>query len=462
LTFAVPITARIPVPPLEPGQIPVQVEIMPENSGLLIAPTDLVYDGASGIIEMRNITHFSENWLMYFYQHVENACRQCDTYYDVWATAASTPEGIVATITSGREDNSIYQSDFCEAYAKDFWQGQQPGCCLLLREEREKCAPDCRCCMQELMEVESSGVDAAFGDCGIVSSDVTVRYPTCSDQTPQISTEWATASECPADMMLSIKIQPTRLDLAIGEQKDLNEVLTVSLSGTTPDGRTAFGPIQLVPIWSSEDPGIASVSSVNSKDFVCGVKVDETTLNASLSENPQMPTEDVNVVVKPRDMDGVWTLIPLSQEERCRFNFNNEWFDEDDFGAFDIQLAKTGVNDISASMVGVDSIMLGSWDSTTGAFTLATDTTSECRFLFDLYGEEICGDAIDCQFARCTNKTTIKGKISRGNTNLKADVSWYYSVTFSYAATSTRGETTWECEGSSEMIGSTKREFCRK
>lgn len=277
LTFAKPVTATVPVRPLEPAEIPVQVELDFVNEGLRIVPTDLRYDRSKGVVEIRNLRHFSEVDLATLYQLVEDLCRTCEKY-----DTLVVPE---------RPSGPILVSDLCAAYATDIWKDQQGGCCLLLQKERALCRPNCECCMEQLIDVEASGVDVTFGECQVLGSDVKVAYPACDDPTPQTHTATDLTPDCPKDMKLDIQMDPTNLQMYACETKNLREEVEVTLSGTS-GGSRVFGPVPMYPRWTSEDERIANV---NASDGLTTQKAGQVTLTASISRDPKMPTKELKV-----------------------------------------------------------------------------------------------------------------------------------------------------------------------
>jgi len=266
LTFAKPVTATVPVRPLEPMEIPVQVELDFDNEGLVIAPTDLRYDDSRGVVEIRNLRHFSKNWVNdLLYDHIEDRCRTCENYPSAF--------------------------DQCAFYAENIWRGQQDGCCLLSRKERNQCAPLCKCCMEELIDVEASGVDVTFGECQVVGSDVRVAYPACKDPTPQTHTVTDLTPECPKNMKLDIQMDPGSLEMYACETKNLRDEVEVTLSGIS-GGKTVFGPVPMYPRWTTEH---AEVATVDASDGLTAHKAGHTKLKASISRDPNMPTQEAEV-----------------------------------------------------------------------------------------------------------------------------------------------------------------------
>jgi hypothetical protein len=280
LTFVKPVRATVPVRPLEPGEIPILVEFDFVNEAPMTAPTDLTYDGSREVVEIRNLQHFSKTWIEVLYEHVEESCRTCQTYPGV--------------------------DDFCGWYARELWDDQQGGCCLLLRKERKQCASNCNCCMEQLIDVEASGVDVTFGECQVLGSDVKVSYPACKDKTPRTHTTGDLAPDCPKDMKLDIRMEPSELEMYACETKNLREDVTVTLSGTS-GGKTVFGPVPMFPRWTPKDEDVVTV---NASDGLTAHMAGQTTLEASISRDPKMPTEEAKVDVSS-NFDS-FTLKPSS------------------------------------------------------------------------------------------------------------------------------------------------------
>ena len=58
LVFQQPITASLPVPSLEQGEIPIQINVDLNNQNYVLGPTEIIYNGLEGMVEMK-IHHFS-------------------------------------------------------------------------------------------------------------------------------------------------------------------------------------------------------------------------------------------------------------------------------------------------------------------------------------------------------------------------------------------------------------------
>jgi len=277
LVFAEAVTATVPVRELDPAEIPLQVKYDFVNEGLHILPTDLSYDDEKGVVEIRNVRHFSETNLASIYQMVEDLCRTCEA----WDTYVAP--------------GPILVSHLCETYATDIWKGQQGGCCLLLRRERRICEPSCDCCMEKLIDVESSGVDLTYGECQVLGADVKVAYPACPDPTPRTHTATDMTPDCPSDMTLDIRMDPTELEMYACDTMNLREreEVAVTLSGMS-GGKRVFGPVTMFPRWTPEDEEVATVGA---DDVLTAHQAGQITLEASLSRDPKMPTAEASLEV---------------------------------------------------------------------------------------------------------------------------------------------------------------------
>jgi hypothetical protein len=155
---------------------------------------------------------------------------------------------------------------------------------------------------------------------------------------------------------------------------------------------------------------------------------------------------------------GTWLLTPVSQQERCRYT-GHAWWTEDPFPPFEVAVTQPDGSDdpyIRATYVpDVGLGLAGIWDAGTGVFLLsvATGSPAECGYLFE--ESDICGDAVDCRMESCRCETEISGTTSSPDVDtLDAASTWYYRVTFSFEVGGTsRGQTTWECEGSAAYDG---------
>ena len=222
---------------------------------------------------------------------------------------------------------------------------------------------------------------------------------------------------------------------------------------------------------SNEDIAIVDPKTGSPQVNVIGVSPGTVEIVAKYSDDGDCGdrVSDPPAIIKVGDtIAGRWHLTPVTQYERCRYADNPDWFDEDPFDSFDINVAQPVSEDenvITASYVPDIGLQLaGNWDSDTGEFDLATNTLdpSECGYQFYWDdGADLCGEALECEFEACQNTTSIEGLTTEsedgGIDSLEAETNWYMAVTFSFASGSPelpRGTNTWECEGDATLSGS--------
>lgn len=423
LQFDTPIKATIPVLPFDPGEFPVQIEVDYNSQKYWITETDLIVRQNQGVIEI-TLDHFSGYWLAVLYKHIDTVCGHCGTWDD--------PEFM----------------PICENLDL-----LQPNCCLLYPAERGKCAPQCKCCREELMIVRASGMDFSNNDCQILGDDVEVTFPKCQNSPTESYNISEISDGCPEDIEFEVKIDPSSLTL-YGCQK---QKLTASITGKSKDGKTVyFSDSPLYPTWEISNSSVAVISQ---NGTVTGTSEGTATVKAVVSENSKIPPGEAQITVTSDcGISGLWHLTPISQSELCR-DGTGEWWQADPFSSFNVRFSQPlGLDSdfIMAYRTDTKAILTGTWNFNTGEFTLSTNTSDigKCGYLF--YNSDICGDAIDCQLESCQDTTDISGSTSSDVTAMDAQSTWYYFVTFSYeqGGDLPRGENTWECKGSATVNGS--------
>jgi len=231
LVFNVPIKAIVPVI-LEPGEIPVQIEVDVSNNVQWTIEAELVYRGNDGIIEM-NMEHFSDEWLAALANHIDETCKLCSTYMD----------------------------DLCGsslAAPNPWFDGLQPGACLLLDAERKKCAPGVECCMEKLMHIKATEADFSSGQCQIVGAKLSVTYPECLGS-PTLTDSLGEIADCPEDMDFKIKILSDPPWIFACQQANLKAELT----GISKDGEVLFEAAKFPADWKIiiGDPNVAQLGA---------------------------------------------------------------------------------------------------------------------------------------------------------------------------------------------------------
>lgn len=157
------------------------------------------------------------------------------------------------------------------------------------------------------------------------------------------------------------------------------------------------------------------------------------------------------------EIAGIWRLDPIGQHESC--GYGGSLWPEDGSSGFRVRISQPpghGSAYIEASYVpDAGMVLTGAWNADSGAFNLGTDTSdiAECGYLFYADDQDLCGDAIDCRLETCQIVTKVSGTLSSSDTISEAESNWFYSVTFSYGTPSSRGQTTWTCEGDATFQG---------
>ncbi len=245
ILFNTPIRAFVPVT-LEPGEIPVRIEVDMNSHVQWTINAELVYWGNDGFIEM-SLEHFSEEWLAALLLNFrEQTCKRCDTYIpyidgQFWCGPLYDPSPV--------------------------FRGLQPGACQLLntrplppetKTEREKCAPGVRCCMEELMEIKVTEADFISGQCQLVGSKLTATFPTC-DEPNTITESLSEAAGCPEDMKFEIKIVSDAPWIYACQQANLKAELT----GISKDGKVLFEAATFPADWEIiiGDPNVAQLGA---------------------------------------------------------------------------------------------------------------------------------------------------------------------------------------------------------
>jgi uncharacterized protein YjdB len=244
LVFNTPIKAFVPVS-LEPGEIPVRIEVDMNSHVQWTINAELVYWGNDGFIEM-SLEHFSEEWLAALLNFREQTCKRCDTYIpyidgQFWCGPLYDPSPV--------------------------FDGLQPGACQLLntrplppetKTEREKCAPGVRCCMEELMEIEVTEADFTSGQCQLVGAKLTATFPTC-DEPNTITESLSESAGCPEDMDFEITIVSDQPWIYACQQANLKAELT----GISKDGKVLFEAATFPADWEIiiGDPNVAQLGA---------------------------------------------------------------------------------------------------------------------------------------------------------------------------------------------------------
>jgi len=198
LTFNLPVTATVPVSVLEPGEIPVWVELDLDNQQSRFVHTELLFRGEEAVLEV-TLRHFSD-------------------------------QGAAAIRGKAEE---VGETDQLVAQCSEI---PTPACC-------------------RTFHVKSSAGDVASSDCDcqIVGEEIKVTFIDCPGSPSQTILETESSGECPTDL----EGQLVPADPHIWECQTLP--LTARLMGTNQDGSKCDLPSPVS--WEiTENPGIVNIT----------------------------------------------------------------------------------------------------------------------------------------------------------------------------------------------------------
>lgn len=239
--------------------------------------------------------------------------------------------------------------------------------------------------------------------------------------------------------------------------------LSVAVSAVSPSGEP-YEISEAELTWASSAPNIAAViPSVGSYVTIVGISEGIATITVSYNQEGCGRIEATVLITVEGGIAGAWHLSPLPNEqfEECRDSVVSDWYEEDEFSDFDVMIYQSISEEeekpIEANYIpDTGTTLTGTWNSISGEFNLAIDSSNiaECGYLFSWDGgEDLCGDAIDCQLESCHITTNILGVKWPDINDLEAESNWYYSVTISYDDLIGRGKTTYECRGTANLQG---------
>jgi hypothetical protein len=251
LTFKIPVEAWIPVPALDPYEIPVQLNVRLNEGTYRYSSSTLEYDGSLHMIKLE-LEHFSD----------ETIGGLSPEQFDLMCTSCGT-----------------FDSGVCESF-----DALQPACCMLppaLRtpSDNPSCvaATGCECCREKRMVVTTVDTEITGAGCQVLGSDIKITYPDCPGSPTE--TDSVTEQTC-ADLTLELMIKPLIMDLPV------NQVKTFSATATGKRGpATVFQDVTVFPIWKSDQPFVANF--VDQKGSIRGIATNPTpvTVRASVSES---------------------------------------------------------------------------------------------------------------------------------------------------------------------------------
>ncbi len=250
------------------------------------------------------------------------------------------------------------------------------------------------------------------------------------------------------------------VDLEISDDQvflDVDESHPLSVRAVDADGDAVLIP-EAELRWESDNLGAVTVSPRSGRSTVSvrGVEPGHALITVSYDDGAcDTRTAHASVeVTEDEGIGGTWKLSATSQRERCRYT-GQEWWTESDRSTFLTRVRELPMSDriVATYLPHLGPVLTGRWDEDSSDFELATASSdpAECAYL--LTHGDVCGDAINCQRVSCRVVTVVEGTTDEDLEGLNAASEWYYSVTFAWGPDDSRGETTWECEGSSELEG---------
>jgi len=290
--FNAPITAFIPVSGLEPGDIPVQMEIDQESGSYQLVDSELYYDGIGGTVEVQ-IEHFSEKWLALLNNKISDICKDCDTFMD----------------------------DIC-AYFPDPLQAP---CCLLTNlqyagqpSERQQCAPGCVCCRELGMEVRVMESDWAQSGtnpsnrCQILGSDLEIVFPYCPNRPTETSSFSETSAECPPGLEVKIDVKPLNHTIKACKVEHYEATQTI----LNKDGEIIYPPSKFTGFWKSLNKPVADFvdREGNIKGFSSGVAAIQAYFSASSPHPPGGTLLTVESNIGSFDITPLYNNISIGED----------------------------------------------------------------------------------------------------------------------------------------------------
>ena len=281
LVFDQPVVATIPVSPLNPLEIPAQIEIFLNERSYRYVTSEFEYLGDQKMAKV-NINHFSKKGVVALtpkeLSQLNTECTACKTY--------------------------LLNSD-----CKLFDPVQQPCCLLSPIGVRPACpsASGCDCCREKKIKVVSSDTELTAGGCQIVGTDLVITFPECpgsltekdsdSDTIP-VSTDPSKADFC-KDIAVTMQIEPTTVKLGVGATWKFTAKATGSKNGVV-----LFQDVYVDPIWTSTAPDVAGF--VDQKGTIKGYRSSYPgyiTVEARLGGSSA--TASAQVMVLSPDVSGV-------------------------------------------------------------------------------------------------------------------------------------------------------------
>jgi hypothetical protein len=285
LVFNVPIKATVPVLPLDPGEIPVQVEVDLNEGKYWINKTNLFFLGNEGIAEIE-LQNFSTQTVVALnnmssdeLNKINEICKDPDLYW--------RPE----------------HNDFCEAvdclqkaYCQLKFDDRPPGWQATWKED---------CCKEFgfTATMEATDFETKEGDveCNIAGDIMVIEYDECpysppdSDcPNPQRHRMFEQGSGCPEGVTPVIEVENPVYNLFVCEEEELKATVTLK----NKDGGVESGPDPFWPQWISLKKEVADF--IDPMGTIKGKSVGNTRVQAVFSESQPIPPGEAVVYVETK------------------------------------------------------------------------------------------------------------------------------------------------------------------
>jgi hypothetical protein len=229
LVFNGPVMATIPVLPLNPREIPVQVEILLNEQRYRYVTSQFEYLRNQGVVKV-NIQHFSSVGFI---------------------GVGPDPETVAQCTTCPLPDPL---PDDCKDPLN-----LEPPCCNIPPNVRLTCGytpENCYCCKEtDPIYVQEIGVDFSNNLCQLLGSTLKVQY-----NAPGCGGAWELhdigETDC-KNIDMNVTIEPSQSTLAVGDHVDLKAYVKGIWNEGEFKGKVAFSHAPIPAIWSSDDPLIA-------------------------------------------------------------------------------------------------------------------------------------------------------------------------------------------------------------
>jgi hypothetical protein len=275
LVFNIPITATLPVQPVDAGEIPIQLEINHSDQSYRNPPTDLIYDGDQLRAEIK-INGFSDQVVTTI--KLNPGDKEDREFWEKWAEEGNLADERCRTC-------SAYLNNI--TFCTDFNKPQDP-CCYIPRKLREACALQCNCCKEKKAIIRAEGIDfsSASGEleCSILGDKVMVNFPECDGAPTESYSINEISDDCPEGLTYQIKVDPPAFTLPVCQEKKLK----ATIEGKNAGGDIELEPTHIKPFWDSSQKQIANFKGPDGTIKAKQESTDPVLITASAGDNPNI------------------------------------------------------------------------------------------------------------------------------------------------------------------------------